>query len=109
MKIALATSNKKTLCDKIGFCKYIMIFDTHTKDVEFIENPVYKKAIENGYKDCGEHGLGTGFLLPPLLKEKGVEIFFAKKMGEGLLGNLEANKIKAIFTNKSIEEIIKEY
>ncbi|QCT94659.1 hypothetical protein FE773_05550 [Caminibacter mediatlanticus TB-2] len=63
MILAFATTNKKTLCDKVGFCKYIMIYDVNTKKTEYIKNPIYEKAIKHGYKDCREHALGTGEIL----------------------------------------------
>ena len=41
-----------------------MIYDVNTKKTEYIKNPIYEKAIKHGYKDCREHALGTGEILP---------------------------------------------
>jgi len=83
MKIAFPTNNQKTINEKI-----------------LIENPVFEKAKKIKAKDCGENALGTGEILPPLLKKYGVEIFYGLKFGEGLLDNLEIYGIKPIITDK---------
>jgi len=69
-----------------------------------------KKIQEEHIKlngDCGEHGLGTGRVVPPLLKEAGVELFMAKEFGEGMLGNLEYEGIKTLVTDeKDIDTVL---
>ena len=102
MKVAIPTSNQKTLCEYIPFCKYLMIVDTETKQTELLENPLFERVKKEHIKkrDCGENGLQTGQILPPLLKEKGVDLLIAMHLGEGLLDNLEVYGIKYKITHK---------
>ena len=96
MKIAIPTSNKKTICEFIPFCKYFLIIDTETKEEKLIDNPMFEIVKKEKIKkrDCGENGLHTGFIIPPLLKEHSVDLLYARHLGEGLLDNLEINKIE---------------
>jgi len=100
MKIAFPTNNRRTINEKIGFSKYILIIDTNTNEKILIDNPVFERAKEIKARDCGENALQTGMILPKLLKEYGVEKFYGLKFGEGLLDNLEVYKIKAVVTDK---------
>ena len=102
MKIAIPTSNQKTLCEYIPFCKYLMIIDTETNQTELLENPMFEKVKKEHIKkrECGENALHTGEILPPLLKEKGVKLIIAMHLGEGLLDNLEVYGIKYKITKK---------
>jgi predicted Fe-Mo cluster-binding NifX family protein len=102
MKVAIPTANQKTICEYIPFCKYLMIIDTETNETELIENPIFKFVKEKQIKkrECGENGLQTGQILPPLLKEKGVNLLIAMHLGEGLLDNLEIYGIKYEITNE---------
>jgi len=96
MIIAVPTSNGKTICEYIPFCKYFLLIDTEKKDEKLIENPMFKIVKEEHVKkrDCGENALHTGEILPPFLKENGVEVLIARKLGEGLLDNLEIYEIR---------------
>ena len=110
MKIAFPTNNQKTIAGHIGLAKGFLIIDTNTGEKFYIENPIMKKIQEEHIKlngDCGEHGLGTGRVVPPLLKEAGVELFLAKEFGEGMLGNLEYEGIKTLVTDeKDIDTVL---
>jgi len=101
MKIAFPTSNEKTLCEYIPFCKYFLIYDTETKEKKLLDNPLYEKVKKEHIKkrDCGENALHTGQILPPLLKENGVDMLIAVHLGEGLLDNLEIYGIKYKLTD----------
>ncbi len=101
MIVAFPTNNQKTINEKIGFSKYILIIDTDTKEKNLLENPVFEKASHlDKVRDCGENGLETGKILPKLLQEYNVEIFYGLKFGEGLLDNLEIYGIKPVYTDK---------
>ena len=101
MKVAFPTNNKKTINEKIVFSKYILIIDTDTNEEILIENPVFKEAKNlKEVKDCGENGLETVKILPSILKNYDVKIFYGLKFGEGLLDNLEIFGIKPIITDK---------
>jgi predicted Fe-Mo cluster-binding NifX family protein len=109
MIIAIPTSNEKTICEYIPFCKYLLIINTETNEKNLINNPMFEIVKQKNIKkrDCGENGLHTGQILPPFLKALNVEMLIAKKLGEGLLDNLEIEKIKYKITNKNnIDEII---
>jgi predicted Fe-Mo cluster-binding NifX family protein len=110
MKIAFPTNNQKTIAGHIGLAKGFLIVDTNTGEKFYIENPVMKRIQEEHIKlngDCGEHGLGTGRVVPPLLKEAGVGLFLAKEFGEGMLGNLEYEGIKTLVTDeKDIDTVL---
>jgi len=103
MKIAFPTSNKKTICEFIPFCKYFLIYDTETKEQKVIDNPLFQTVKEKKIKkrDCGENGLHTGEIIPPFLKSHDVELLIAKKLGEGMLDNLEIYNIKYTLTDSS--------
>jgi len=103
MKIAFPTSNKKTICEFIPFCKYFLIYDTVTKEEKLIDNPLFKKIKDKKIKkgNCGENGLHTGKIIPPLLKEYEVKLLMAKNLGEGMLDNLELYGIKYKLTDEN--------
>ena len=100
MRIAFPTNNQKTINEKIGFSKYILIIDTNTNEKILLENPVFEEAKKIKARDCGENGLQTGVILPPILKQYNVNAFYALKFGEGILDELEIYGIKPIVTNK---------
>ena len=100
MIIAFPTNNQKTINEKIGFSKYILIINTDTNEKTLLENPVFERAKQIKARDCGENGLHTGIILPPLLKQYNVEIFYALKFGEGMLDDLEIYGIKPVVTVK---------
>ena len=109
MKIAFPTSNEKTICEFIPFCKYFLIYDTQTKEKKLIDNPLYQIVKEKNIKkrDCGENGLHTGEIIPPLLKNNEIDLFIAIKLGEGMLDNLEIYDIKYKLTdNKEIQSFL---
>ena len=101
MRIAFPTNNQKTINEKIGFSKYILIIDTDTNEKALIENPVFEEARNlDKVRDCGENGLETGKILPPLLKKYNVKKFYGLKFGEGMLDNLEVYGITPVITDK---------
>ncbi len=101
MIIAFPTNNQKTINEKIGFSKYILIINTDTNEKILLDNPVFEKASQlKKARDCGENGLETGRILPKILKQYNVEFFYASKFGEGLLDTLELYNIKPVYTNK---------
>ena len=100
MVIAFPTNNQRTINEKIGFSKYILIINTDTNEKTLLKNPVFETALKlDKVRDCGENGLETGKILPKLLKEYNVEKFYGLKFGEELLDNLEVY-IEAIVTDK---------
>jgi len=101
MIVAFPTNNQKTINEKIGFSKYILIINTDTKEKILLENPVFEKASQlDKVREYGENGLETGKILPKLLKEYNVEKFYGIKFGEGLLDNLEIYGIEPVYTEK---------
>ena len=100
MRIAFPTNNQKTINEKIGYSKYILIIDTDKNEKILLDNPVFERAKQIKAHDCGENGLQTGLILPPLLKKYSVEKFIGLKFGEGLLDNLEIYEIKPVVTDK---------
>ena len=111
MKVAFPTNNQKTIANHIGLAKGFLIVDTNTNEKFYIENPVLKKIHEEHIDlkntEEGHRGLGTGRVIPPLLKEAGVDVLIAQDFGEGMIRNLEFEGISAIETeNKNIEEIL---
>ena len=100
MIIAFPTNNQKTINEKVGFSKYILIVNTDKNEKILLENPVFERAKKIKARDCGENGLRTGEILPPFLQQYNVEIFYALKLGEGLLDELEIYDIKAVITDK---------
>jgi predicted Fe-Mo cluster-binding NifX family protein len=111
MKAVFPTNDKKTIAPKIGLAKGFLVKDLKTDEEIFIENEKIKELKNKKQKlegDCGEHGFGVGQILPKKLNELGVEIFVAKKFGEGMLDNLEIYNIKTLATDeREIEKIIK--
>ena len=113
MRVAFPTKNQKTIASHIGLAKGFLIVDTDTNERFYIENPVLKKIKEEHINlkntNEGQRGLGTGRVIPPLLKEAGVDVLISQDFGEGMVKNLEFEGIKAIETeNKNIEEILNE-
>jgi len=110
MKIAFPTNNQKTINEKIGLSKGFLIIDTNTNEKKYIPNPVMQEVLQKHIKlsgDCGEHGLGTGKVVPKMLKDEGVEMFVGREFGEGMLGNLELFGIKTFATDiRDIDEFI---
>ena len=100
MIIAFPTNNQKTINEKVGFSKYILIIDTDKNKKILLENPIFERAKKIKARDCGENALETGKILPPILRQYNIEIFYALKLGEGLLDNLEIYGIKPIITDK---------
>jgi len=111
MKIAFPTNNEKTIASHIGLCKGFLIIDTETGEKFYIDNPVLKTIKEEhidlkGTKE-GERGLGTGRVIPPLLKEAGVDVFVSNEFGEGMKFNLEREGIIPYLTDeKNIEDVL---
>jgi predicted Fe-Mo cluster-binding NifX family protein len=109
MKIAVPTSNEKTICEYISFCKYFLIIDTDTNIRKLINNPMFEivKKEKIKKKECGENGLHTGEIIPKYLKSFGIEILIAKSLGEGMLDNLEIFGINYKITDSDkIEDIL---
>ena len=111
MRIAFPTNNQKTIASHIGLAKGFLIIDTNTNEKFYIENPVIKRVQEEHMDlkntEEGQRGLGTGRVIPPLLKEAGVNILVSRDFGEGMIKNLEFEGIRAFETDKKdIEEIL---
>lgn len=70
MIIAIPTSNGKTVCEYIPFCKYFLIIDTEKNEKKLINNPMFEKVKNEHIKkrECGENALHTGQFLPTFLK-----------------------------------------
>jgi len=104
MRVAFPTNNQKTIAKHIGLAKGFLVVDTDTNERFYIENPVMKKIQQENInlKDMpeGNRGLGTGRVLPALLKEAGVDVFVADEFGEGMLRNLQAEGIKPLTTQE---------
>lgn len=111
MRIAFPTNNKETIANHIGLCKGFLIVDTDTGERFYIENPVMKQIQEEhidlkGTKE-GERGLGTGRVIPPLLREAGVDVLVSREFGEGMLFNLEREGISPYESDeKNIETVL---
>jgi predicted Fe-Mo cluster-binding NifX family protein len=58
-------------------------------------------------RECGENALHTGQIIPNFLKNLNVDILIAKKLGEGMIDNLELVNIKYKYTDKNnIDKVI---
>jgi len=113
MKVAFPTNNQRTIANHIGLAKGFLIIDTHTGEKFYIENPVLKKINEENInlKELpeGQRGLGTGRVIPPLLREAGVDVLVARDFGEGMIRNLEFEGIRPLITEEnSIEKTLEE-
>ena len=111
MKIAIPTNNKKRLASHIGLAKGFLIVDTETNEEIFVPNPILDLIKEENINlknlPQNNRGLGVGRIIPPLLKELGVEAIVSHEFGEGMLMNLEYEGIKAFITDKKdINEIL---
>ena len=113
MRVAFPTNNQKTVANHIGLAKGFLIIDTQNGEKYYIENPVLKKIHKENInlKELpeGQRGLGTGRVIPPLLKEAGVDVLVAKDFGEGMIRNLEFEGIRPLITEEnSIEKTLEE-
>jgi predicted Fe-Mo cluster-binding NifX family protein len=114
MRIAFPTNTKKTISSHIGLAKGFLIIDTITGKQFYIENPVLKNIKENHInlkeKSEGNRKLGAGIIINDLLRDYNVDVFIANEFGNGMLKNLEKNRIKAIITqHKNIEDVLLEF
>ena len=114
MRVAFPTNNQQTIANHIGLAKGFLIIDTNTNEKFYIENPVLKKIqeehIDLKHTEEGQRGLGTGRVIPTLLKEAGVDVLIARDFGEGMIRNLEFEGISAIETDiKDIEEALNSF
>ncbi len=114
MRIAFPTNNQKTIANHIGLAKGFLIIDTDTGEKFYIQNPVLERIQEENINlknlPEGQRGLGTGRVIPPLLKEAGVDIFVARDFGEGMIRNLEFEGIQAMETDeKDIEKVLENF
>ncbi|ADC64852.1 Dinitrogenase iron-molybdenum cofactor biosynthesis protein [Ferroglobus placidus DSM 10642] len=73
MKVAIPTDDGVRVSEHFGRAKFVYITDG--KESKLVENPHVPKR---GHK-----------ALPRLLKEEGVEVVFAKHVGEGMRENLK--------------------
>ncbi|WP_456471101.1 NifB/NifX family molybdenum-iron cluster-binding protein [Caminibacter sp.] len=114
MRIAFPTNNQKTIANHIGLAKGFLIVDTQTGEKFYIQNPVLERIQEENINlknlPEGQRGLGTGRVIPPLLKEAGADIFVARDFGEGMIRNLEFEGIQAVETDeKDIEKVLENF
>jgi len=112
MRVAFPTNNQRTIAKHIGLAKGFLIIDTNTGERFYIENPVLKKVNEENInlKELpeGQRGLGTGRIVPVILKEAGADVFVAQDFGEGMVKNLAYEGIKPLITDiKDIDEALK--
>ncbi len=91
MKVAIPTDDGVKVSKHFGKSRFIYISDG--KESKLIENP---------------HVPGKGHRqLPDLLKKEGVEVAFAKHVGEGMRRNLESAGIKIeIVSENDISKIL---
>ena len=102
MKVAFPTNNQKTIASHIALAKGFLIVDTDTNERFYIQNPI--KHIQSTHP----RGAGSGRVIPPLLKENGVDALIALEFGEGMLRNLEFEGIEALIAqDKDIENTLK--
>ena len=114
MRVAFPTNNQQTIANHIGLAKGFLIIDTDTNKKFYIENPVLKRIHEEHIDlkntEEGQRGLGTGRVIPALLKEAGVDVLIARDFGEGMIRNLEFEGISAIESDiKDIEEALNSF
>ena len=114
MRVAFPTNNQQTIANHIGLAKGFLIIDTNTNEKFYIENPVLKRIQEEHIDlkntEEGQRGLGTGRVIPALLKEAGIDVLIARDFGEGMLKNLAFEGISAIETDiKDIEEALNSF
>jgi len=114
MRVAFPTNNQKTIANHIGLAKGFLIIDTKSGEKFYIENPVLEKIQEEHIDlkntEEGQRGLGTGRVIPPLLKEAGVDVLIVRDFGEGMIRNLEFEGISAIETDiKNINEALNSF
>jgi len=107
MKVAFPTNNQKTLARHIGLCKGFLIVNTDTGEKFYIENPVLKtiheEHIDLKHTTEGQRRLGSGRVIPPLLRD----ILVSNEFGEGMRMNLQREGIIPYLTDeKDIEEIL---
>ena len=58
MIVAFPTNNQKTINEKIGFSKYILLIDTDTGEKKLLDNPIFENASHlEKVRDCGKTGL----------------------------------------------------
>ncbi|AEA33524.1 NifB/NifX family molybdenum-iron cluster-binding protein [Hippea maritima] len=110
MKIAFPTNNLKTISSHTSLSKYfavIEIKDGEITDRVAIKNPIPELAKQTQTEEPNR-GLGAGRIIPQLLK--GVDVFIANQIGDGMKSNLNAAGIKVIETQiKDIKTIIDEF
>jgi len=112
MRVAFPTNNQKTIASHIGLCKGFLIIDTNTGEKFYIENPVLK-TIQKEHIDLkntteGQRGLGTGRVIPPLLREANVDILVSNEFGEGMRMNLQREGIIPYLTDEKYIKSIKD-
>ena len=111
MRVAFPSNNQQTIASHIGLAKGFLIIDTNTDEKFYIENPIMKRIQEEHIDlkntEEGHRGLGTGRVIPPLLKEAGVDVLVAKDFGEAMVKNFEFEGIRAYETDKKdINEVL---
>ncbi|EDM23746.1 NifB/NifX family molybdenum-iron cluster-binding protein [Caminibacter mediatlanticus] len=109
MRVAFPTNNQTRVARHIGLAKGFLIIDTDTNEKFFIENPVLESLDNRVSNEEGNRGLGTGRIVPILLKEAGVDVFVANEFGEGMRFNLQREGIIPFRTElKNIDEALEE-
>ncbi|QCT94642.1 iron-molybdenum cofactor-binding protein [Caminibacter mediatlanticus TB-2] len=107
MRVAFPTNNQTRVARHIGLAKGFLIIDTDTNEKFFIENPVLESLDNRVSNEEGNRGLGTGRIVPILLKEAGVDVFVANEFSDSMRLNLQREKIIPFVTDiKDIEEAL---
>jgi predicted Fe-Mo cluster-binding NifX family protein len=110
MKVAFPTNNQTTIAQHIGLAKGFLIIDTEMENRFYVENPIIKKIQQENIKfksEKEERGLGTGTIIPTLLKEYGVELFVSREFGKKIIENLELEGIKVFIADeKDIDSVL---
>lgn len=108
MKIALPTSDGKNIAKHVALSKFFYIYED-AKLIEKIENPLIENLKESSVAlhTHEGRGLGAGRIIPPLIAQRGVGVFLAREIGEGMRVNMQRMGIKCIETQeKNIEQAL---
>ncbi|OSS41505.1 hypothetical protein DESAMIL20_1058 [Desulfurella amilsii] len=108
MKLAVPTSDGKNISKHVALSKFFYIYED-SKQVDKIENPLVENLKESSapLHTHEGRGLGAGRIIPSLIAQKGVEVFLAREIGDGMRANMQRMGIKCIETQeKNIEQAL---
>ena len=108
MRVAVPTSDGKNISKHVALSKFFYIYEDG-KEVEKIKNPLIENLKESTvflHTHKGR-GLGAGRIIPSLIAQKGVSVFLAREIGDGMRANMQRVGIKCIETQeKAIEQAL---